>query len=238
MTWFLKDEGYELFFNRDERKTRSRAKAPTTQNQSGINYIAPTDTDAGGTWIATNHFGITVCLLNYYQFEKSLISQPSNTWISRGEIVRDFAVSTSLAEADTKIESLKLSNYRAFRLFIIDRKGNNRLYVWDGKQLQIELAIDGPRSSSSIDTQQVKASRYQLYADLKLADSTNREDYLSYHASHMPNKSAQSVCMHRDDANTVSLSHIEVSDDATNFSYADGPPCSVKLEEPIVLSLI
>jgi len=43
MTWFTKEDGYELFFNRDERKSRRRAQLPTVQQHvNGIEYISPT----------------------------------------------------------------------------------------------------------------------------------------------------------------------------------------------------
>ena len=235
LTWFVKDTGYELFFNRDERKTRSRAQLPLVHNRANVSFISPTDTDAGGTWIATNHFGITVCLLNYYQFEQV---ESSRDWISRGKLVRDFAITSHLDLADEKMRTLDLNQYRAFRLFIIESNGNNRLFVWNGKQLKIEKNIIGPKSSSSVTTKKVKTARYQLYADANLSASKHCGDYLNFHRSHSPEKSALSVCMHRDDANTVSLSHVEVSNHTASFAYADGSPCSVALQEALTLDLI
>jgi len=235
LTWFVKATGYELFFNRDERKSRSRAIAPKKFQQKTIHYLSPIDTDAGGTWIATNHFGITVCLLNYYQYEHKDLNQ---NWISRGELVKDFASTSNLRQATEDFEALDLSHYRAFRLFMIDNKGSNRLFVWNGNQLHIEENINTAKTSSSVNTQEVKVSRYGLYHDLCLSDSTSSKDFINFHASHLPNKSAQSVCMHREDANTVSFSHIDVSAGTASFSYADGPPCTAKLQQAIVLDLI
>lgn len=235
LTWFNKESGYELFFNRDERNSRSRAQPPTKQHQSGIHYISPTDTDAGGTWIACNHFGITVCLLNYYQFEKTITKK---NWISRGELVRLFATTQNLMNAESAFKALELTRYQAFRLFMIEPTGDNRLFIWDGKNLVIESNIKGPKSSSSIDTQQVKRCRYQLFDDLNLHSSESTKDFLAYHSSHEPNQSKKSVCMHRDDANTVSMSHIEVTSEHAAFAYVDGAPCSHSFQEPVYLPLL
>lgn len=235
MTWFQKEQGYELFFNRDEQITRSQAKLPTVQIREGIQYISPTDTDAGGSWIAVNQFGVTVCLLNHYQFEQ--IATYKN-WLSRGDIVRNLAISNTISRAAHQFKQLDLENYRAFRLFMIEKSGRNALFVWDGHQTRIENDVSAPKSSSSVNAKFVKASRKQTFDDLKLQDSTQLDDHLVFHSSHYPDKSAQSVCMHRADANTVSLSHIDVDRDLANFAYADGAPCVTKLDSALTINLL
>ena len=226
MTWFVTDDGYELFFNRDERISRSRAKSPSVQAFGGIDYISPTDVDAGGTWIAVNHFGISVCLLNHYQFEQIASYQK---WISRGEIVRDFATIDQISSAEKRFNALDLKDFRAFRMFVIDRFGNNILCVWDGHESRIEDSVTTPKSSSSVDAKYVKSIRKELFSELGLDNLKSTSKYLNYHAGHIPNKSKESVCMHRADANTVSLSHIVVNSEAVSFSYADGAPCEASL---------
>ena len=232
MTWFLKKEGYELFFNRDERVSRSHAELPGVQTTDSIQTISPTDSDAGGTWISANQYGVTVCLLNHYQFEQ--IATYKN-WISRGEIVRRFALTSDLKLAETQFLKLDLKDYRAFRMFIISRSGSNVLCVWDGHRLRVEWNVSKPKSSSSVDAKHVKLVRRDQFEKLGLAESTHSEDFLRFHASHLPTKSKESVCMHRNDANTVSLSHIDVGERLVRFRYADGPPCSAKLGSAIAI---
>lgn len=234
MTWFVKEGGYELFFNRDERVSRSHADLPSLQVQDDIAYLSPTDADAGGTWIAANQFGVTVCLLNHYQFEQI---ETYKQWTSRGEIVRQFATTESLAGVDQQFAKMELDDYRAFRMFIIDRFGNNRLCVWDGHQARVEVDVDTPKSSSSVDAKHVKQVRKNLFNNMGLAESQDCKKFLEFHASHKPGKSQESVCMHRPDANTVSLSYVDVSGDGINFSYADGPPCEAVMGEPLFLGL-
>lgn len=235
MTWFVKDGGYELFFNRDERTSRSRAQLPSVQYTNGVNYISPTDVDAGGTWIAVNHFGISVCLLNHYQYEQIASYQK---WISRGEIVRKFATIEDVAFAELMFNALGLNDFRAFRMFIIDRLGNNILCVWDGHKSRVERSVTTPKSSSSVDAKHVKSARKELFNELGLDSSKSTSNYLNYHAGHTPNKSQESVCMHRADANTVSLSHIVVNSETISFSYADGAPCEATLGNAEQITLV
>lgn len=234
MTWFVKDGGYELFFNRDERVSRRHADLPALQVQDGVQYISPTDTDAGGTWIAANQFGVTVCLLNHYEFEQIATYKD---WTSRGEIVRRLATVEHLHEVVKKFQKMDLHNFRAFRLFTINRHGNNRLCIWDGHQARVEVDVEKPKSSSSVDALQVKRVRKQLFDDLGLYHSQDSQQFLRYHASHRPDKSQESVCMHRHDANTVSFSYVDVSHTGVAFSYADGSPCVAALGEPLELCI-
>ena len=123
-------------------------------------------------------------------------------------------------------------------MFIIDHKGENRLFVWDGHCARIERNVTTPKSSSSVDSKNVKKTRKDLFRDLNLVESKDAEHYINYHSSHLPSRSKDSVCMHRDDANTVSLSHVKVSKDGVFFAYADGPPCEVPLAEPLMIGYV
>lgn len=235
MTWFVKEDGYELFFNRDERVSRSRADLPTSQHLDTVQYLSPTDSDAGGTWIAANQYGVTVCLLNHYQFEQI---ETYKNWTSRGEIVRQFAVTSNLSDAETIFNALDLDDYRAFRMFLIDQHGENRLCVWDGHLARVERNVTTPKSSSSVDAKHVKAMRRSLFEDMNLVDSKNADDYINYHSSHLPSRSKESVCMHRADANTVSFSHVSVSAQSVSFRYADGAPCEASIGPALVIKTV
>src|SRR5713226_3305855 len=64
VTWIHDEEGYQLFFSRDEKGTRKQATSPRFAAQDGIRFLAPVDGDFGGTWIGVNEFGVSTCLLN------------------------------------------------------------------------------------------------------------------------------------------------------------------------------
>lgn len=234
MTWFVRDQGYELFFNRDERNSRHRALPPKSNVVDGVQIISPTDTDAGGTWIAANQFGVTVCLLNHYQFEQIASYKD---WTSRGQIVRHFSGATQVEDVVAEFANLPLNDFRAFRLFVIEPSGANSLCVWDGHAPRIERDVSSPKSSSSVDALHVKGMRRTLFRNLDLVNSECTQAYLDYHASHLPTRSRESVCMHREDANTVSLTHVAVTEAQVLMRYADGPPCEARLGDAVRITV-
>ncbi len=234
MSWFKTEDGYELFFNRDEHKTRRRADIPVLTTQSGVDVISPTDTDAGGTWVSVNHFGLSLCLLNHYEKEQRI---PHIDWISRGGIIRSLATHASLSVIEYTFAQIDLNEYKPFRLFALDAQGKSVFFTWDGETTTKEFDIVTPRSSSSFEPEKVRAGRKQQFVSQGLHESTDRVFFLAFHCSHDPSASAYSVCMHRDDANSVSLSHIVVNKQEVTFAYADGAPCKAELSQPIGVPL-
>lgn len=238
LTWFTVDDGFELFFNRDESIERQIALPPKVLTEAETRIIAPTDADAGGTWISVNEFGVAVCLLNHYQFQAPV---EQKAWVSRGWLVRKLSSVATLAEAETVFAKLNLWEFRAFRMFVMTPAGNNALFVWNGQKPRTEKQVNQPKTSTAVDWEHVKANRKHLYAQsVGFMDTSHnavkrRRAHLAYHRSHDPAPSSASVCMHRHDANTVSLSHIVVNAESASFSYADGLPCSTSMNEAVVL---
>jgi hypothetical protein len=56
------------------------------------------------------------------------------------------------------------------------------------------------------------------------------------HQSHQPRRGASSICMHRDDAQTVSYTQITATARRAQMRYAAGPPCTKKPGMPRSLS--
>lgn len=235
MSWFKTDDGYELFFNRDEINTRRRAEVPVIYREKNVAIVSPTDADAGGTWISVNHFGITLCLLNHYEKEQMI---HHTDWMSRGNIIRRLAIYSSLSDIEINFLLLELTQYKPFRLYVLDQFGKSIFFTWDGQIMTKEYDLVKPRSSSSYKPEQVRSARKQLFLDKQLNSSTDRKAYLDFHKSHEPSRSAYSVCMHRDNASSVSLSHIVVDAQAVAFSYADGSPCEEPLSAPLEMKRV
>ena len=57
---------YHLFFNCDELRTRGPALPPRMHEARGLRFLAPIDTDAGGSWLGVNELGLSIGLVNYY----------------------------------------------------------------------------------------------------------------------------------------------------------------------------
>ena len=51
VSWMLQANGYQLFCNRDEKKTRPIALPPRVHSCAGVQFLAPVDTQSGGSWL-------------------------------------------------------------------------------------------------------------------------------------------------------------------------------------------
>lgn len=219
-------QGYALFFNRDELKTRQRALPPALhQTIEGVKYLAPTDADAGGTWLAVNEYGLTVCLLNNYT-----APEPTNkNIVSRGEVVVALAGCANLSELEIALSQLELKKYRGFELVVFAVGVHH--WSWDTLAL-VRLPAEMPITSSSFDTDTVQAVRREFF-DIVGADG-DLESLKHFHSCHLDHElheidgqplAVTSVCMHRELAQTVSQCFVQVRNDAVSISYMDGSPC-------------
>ena len=104
LTWRLEPAGFDLFVNRDEQHSRRPALPPTVELENGLSIAAPTDADAGGTWIAVNSNGLAICLLNGQTSADHAAASP----VSRGLLVRALASSGSCAEVVRRVRAARL----------------------------------------------------------------------------------------------------------------------------------
>ena len=221
VTWRPVSGGYEVFMNRDELYSRGRALPPAIASRAGTRYIAPTDTDAGGTWIAANEHGITVCLLNYYH--AAMPPAPADPR-SRGQLVLD-AVSLRDATAIRQhLEEIDESIYRPFTMLVFDRDGAIEMHQWDGRVLTTTAGPAAPITSSGYRFAEAESTRIATYATL-VGEHPTHQDLVDYHRSHVPERGPYSVCVHRSDGGTRAFSNITVSDGDVTFAHKDGPAC-------------
>ncbi|WP_051303084.1 NRDE family protein [Psychromonas aquimarina] len=217
LTYLLSDEGYELFFNRDEQRTRQCALPPAADTQ--LNAVYPVDPVGQGTWLAVHNSGLSIALLNFYQAQQMQSSQ--GPFLSRGEIILAL-----LKDAENVIEVLKkmdLSLYPAFLLCIFAKdlcRTNNRIrtFQWTGEKL-IEVENTLPITSSSVEYPTVYKARKMRYLQIVDAQNPTTQQFLTYHRS-QETQGKLSVRMSRSDAQTVSLSHIRVAQNIS-FDYFD-----------------
>ena len=226
-TWITRSDGYELFFNRDELRVRQPALPPRVESRGGVAYLAPTDADAGGTWLAVNERGLTLGLLNGAP-PRSPLSGP---YTSRGELVRSLADAGDWEEVAARLEkggsAPSLASFRPFTLLVLDPSGPIRRATWDGERLSLDADEPAqPLASSSLDHSGAAQARRELWRE-RFADRAagSPETHLAFRASHLPEKGTYSPCMHRPDAVTVSSCHVTVTADRVRLTYLAGPPC-------------
>jgi len=215
----MEKNSYDLFFNRDELRSRSRAKKPEIYYKNGVSAIFPIDPDGSGTWIFINNKGVSAALLNFN------IRLKVKNYKSRGTLLRDICFEDSINKMLKSIYKKNLENYRGFTLCLFEQNKPPGLYRWNGTNLA-PLSESQPIISSSVKLEVVKINRKDLYRKMLNDRGNTRETHLSFHCSHSPEKSYLSTCMHREDAKTVSFSHIFCNRKKIVFNYKGKSPCT------------
>ena len=228
MSWHDRADGYRIFFNRDERRQRARERPPVVDERDGTRFIAPRDGEAGGSWIAVNEHGLSLCLLNGFPEGVAPSATDGRSYTSRGELpvsLIGFHTTSSIAE---RLRSLDLRYYRPFVLVAFAPAATGLVADWSGATLELEehRPRTRPLVSSSFYTESVRDSRVAVYRQLVEGRETgSAAAHRAFHASHTPERGPHSPCMHRPDAHTVSFSGISVDRDEVRFYYAPNSPC-------------
>ncbi|WP_045860533.1 NRDE family protein [Teredinibacter purpureus] len=225
ISWLYQSHSYHVFFNRDEQITRERALAPRLFSAPGFSRLMPIDPEGEGSWVAVNTAGITLALLNFYQGRL-----PKGRLTSRGSVIRELSALGTLEDINRAVKTLSLAKYAPFSLLIFlptfdGAQQSVVLWQWDGRALQ-KKSVASPIISSARFFEEVLLSRLSDYRTLvgKPKDCTV-DSFYRLHQHHGECPSARSICMHREDARTVSFSHIEVSATNVVFRYKDGAAC-------------
>lgn len=221
LTWWSGSGRYEIFFNRDELKSRREGLSPAPALQAGTRYLAPTDPEAGGTWLLANEHGLSLALLNLYQDAPAPLPASRR---SRGLLLRDLADCPHIAELARRLKRLPHQHYAPFTLLAFQWESGFQVAMWEnqpapssglrGPQFQPEAPI----TSSSYATREVIAARRQIYRDLLGAGLASPEKLRHYHHFDRGGRAAaDTVLMNRPDAQTWAFSHVQV--DATRIVF-------------------
>ncbi|GLT18678.1 hypothetical protein GCM10007938_24590 [Vibrio zhanjiangensis] len=208
------DNHYEVYFNRDEQRTRLAAIEPQNFVIDNINCVMPIDSAAGGSWISTNQFGVTICLLNYYQGQA-----PLGTLNSRGFVVKMLASSQSSREVKKRLLQMDLRSFAPFTLvsFDLNRAKHVIAWTWDGTKLTHSI-VTAPVISASQYYEDAREYRTALYE--KLCLSTNEQELgARFHLSVDKDYPHLSPLMSRQDARTVSFTSVSVCTEHQAMHY-------------------
>lgn len=219
LTWWREsEETYEIFFNRDEKKTRARAVEPRPFDVGGVPFLMPRDPEAGGTWMLANTRGVVVCLLNRWH-EELMIDELVE---SRGLLVKRMAGMENVPAVEERLRGQDLGRTRPFTLVAFDPVGE-RGFDWDGRDLRrVELRM--PMCSSSYHFEEVRAARRTRFAELVGASRCRGSDLERYHADTAAGASARTVRMCRPDAQTMSRSRVRVGPQRVRWDYWEEQP--------------
>jgi Transport and Golgi organisation 2 len=239
-SWLTSADGFELFFNRDERRSRPASLPPRQyRTPGGRRYLAPLDAEAGGSWIAVNEAGLAVCLLNRYAASPEKREEPLPAQArSRGEIVLQLVDADSLASARQRLLESPLARYRPFTALLLQAGQPATSIAWNDQSLVIVELVGHEPLSSSAAAPAALANRAAVWRALGEAGRSGRDRHLEFHRSHWPHPSALSVCMHRPEAETESFCHLQVQRRSVVLAWAPGPLCAGGATVEIALALL
>jgi len=234
LSWKPLEDGYVLFFNRDESRSRVIAQGPALRQENGVGFLAPTDGARGGTWLLVNAHGISVALLNNYAATSPTIVANAS---SRGFLPLNCSDCTSVLEAIDRIAEMPLNDYPPFHL-VVAAANEAVMLTWDGSACtSAVLSGSGEMLTTSMFKSKLVAQvRDEIFTSV-VGDITDAkpETLKAFHWFEGPD-GATSIKMSRPDACTHSISEITVSlgNETANFQYA--PQAGIDGDERVLPS--
>ncbi len=220
LTWWRESAGsYEVYFNRDERKTRAMAEPPRLREREGVSFLAPIDPDGGGTWMLVNERGLLVCLLNRWHEEAEGIVPVR----SRGQIVMEMAALENVPAVEERLRLEELEGVWPFRIVGFDPVGE-RSWTWNGRKLTVDRIPELPLCSSSFHYAEVRIARRRRFQELRCAQRMGSDLLGLYHSDTEDNPSPFTPRMLRPDAQTMSRSSVRVRNGNVTWTYLEERP--------------
>jgi hypothetical protein len=225
ITLVPRGSGYHFAMNRDERLSREAAHPPEIVELDGVRAAYPYEPSTRGTWIAVNDIGITLAVLNWnFGVPRKLRER------SRGSLIPRIIGGRSFPDVERRLSSADFSGILPFRLFgVFPRQHLVCEWRWDRQLLRHELLPWQPRHwfSSGLSDEQADQNRGRITAAAwQESDAGTSEWIWRLHRSHQPEPGAFSICVHRDDAQTVSFTEIELEENKLMMRYRPGSPCA------------
>jgi hypothetical protein len=236
VTFSPRRDGYLLAMNRDEKLARPPG-LPAALHQVGPHQALFPSEPGGGTWIGVNDAGITLALINWY----SVSARVSGVAVSRGEVVGAGLRGDDCAHLESALANLPLQRINPFRLIgVFPRQRSVMEWRWDMasvERVRHEWAIN-TWISSGWDEPGAQRSRSQAFQEALRRRSAGNLEWLGrFHRSHRPERGPYSVCMHREDAATVSYTEIKALGQHAELRYTGGAPCCTEPGRSLSLRL-
>lgn len=214
-------DGLLVAMNRDESVRRESALPPRLFVRDRAKALYPAE-PSGGTWLAVNELGILLALLNRNGGGPRREGQPS-----RGLLIPSL-IHVPQGDIPRALPSAGGDLMRPFTLVAFDLAARRVTETaWDGAQF---TSIEHPWAArhwfssglSDVEAARVRGRTCQTFREyFRITADSLRE----LHRSHSPARGAYSVCVHREDAVTVSYSEVQVNGGRVRFGYVAGSPC-------------
>jgi uncharacterized protein with NRDE domain len=221
--------------NRDE--VFGRPSRPPGLYGEEPRVVAPSDEEAGGTWIGYNEHGVVVAVTNRW-IDADLAAERS-----RGLLVRDALRHESAEDAARYVErSVDDHAYDGFNLVVLDEAAA-LLLEWDGRlgvrnfdpgvHVVVNVGADDrfsiPSTRSDVAERQAENARRAL-EDLQPEPGERADDWHGRATTALRDHD-YGFCVHGTGFGTRSSSLIRTgNDEGAHYEFADGPPCETEYE--------
>jgi hypothetical protein len=217
------DTSVLVTMNRDEARFRAAEKPPRklTGRSNSLQWLAPIDGQAGGTWFGANEYAVQACLLNRYLPEDIMHFGHPGERPSRGQII------VELLERGEEQDGLAwlndVFNPRPYPSFCLIVAGPRHTYSfgWDGHTLECQTHVVPWLlfSSSSWQTHEVIDYRKQAF-DAWVHRGAPFEGLIpSFHLWQPPDRAQWAPLMDREYSATRSITQTHCTNRTTEMRY-------------------
>ena len=198
---------------------------PRVHPAGNLSAMYPSET-GGGTWIGVNAFGISLVLINWYSVSKRVATGA----VTRGQVVTSVLPASSSEAVGRLLNELPLHRMHPFRLIGVF-PSVRRVAEWQWNQDQMERLDHAWKTSawfsSGFDEPGVQVMRGETFRSALQQQTAGTLEWLRrLHRSHSPERSAYSICMHRNDAKTVSYTEVLATRTTATMRYLPSCPCA------------
>ncbi len=219
LTFIPRENGYLIAMNRDEQHGRARSFPPAIFGSA----IYPYEPGTKGTWLAINSSGLTLALLNKNEDGPLPVKLRS-----RGELIPALISANTLADVHRRLVEVGFKGMWPFRLIAIS-PDEREICEWSrGTEFTKSHHDWEPRHWFSSGMSDIEANRIRTAVVdhvWQQPDAGTLPWLRALHRSHEPQRGAYSICVHRDDASSVSYSEILYENGSATFRYAPSFPC-------------
>ncbi len=214
VTVYRNDTALQVTMNRDEARSRGPELSPQIQlGDRGIPWLAPLDSDTGGTWMGVNPHGLIACLLNRYQDYDTYV--PTAETQSRGKIIPLLLQFQNVADAHAFLvgDEFHPDRYPPFTLLLLDSREGIQ-FGWNGADARTSESPDQPWhmiTSSFVDPAQVLPWREQAFNHWRDEGEIHQHGLPTFHLYQPEGMASSAPLMSRDISCTRSITQVTLS---------------------------
>ncbi len=154
---------FSITHNRDEHRSRPKARPPETHFFGEKKAVFPTDPTGGGTWFAASDDWVLAILNGGFERHER---KKTGYRTSRGSVILDFLRADGFERFEKTFDPRGLE---PFTLVVFDqKKGDLRQFVWDEKAFHARsLGAEKARfwSSATLYDSNIRDARARLFSD-------------------------------------------------------------------------